>query len=118
MHLRDFLNLNFKLIQNFLFFQQWQQFDYTLASVISTTSIGMSVLLFYCYFGKLASESYEMMPNCVFDVNWHEQPNELQRYFILMIANMQKPVYYHGFEVAKMDLGTFVNVIASICFTN
>lgn len=70
----------------------------------------MSVLLFYCYYGKLASESYEMMLDCVFDMDWHQLPNELQKYFILMITNMQKPVYYHGFEVAKMDLGTFVNV--------
>lgn len=27
-----------------------------------------------------------------------------------MIQNMQKPIYYHGFDVAVMDLRTFISV--------
>lgn len=108
----DIFWLNFKLIGNLHVFQQWQQFDFTVATVIATTSIGMSTLLIYCYFGKLATESYMMMSDCVFNMEWYEQPIELQRHFILMIRNMQKPLYYHGFEVAKLNLETFVKVIA------
>lgn len=50
------------------------------------------------------------MCDCVFEDNWHVLPAELQRYFILMIANMQKPIYYHGFGVAILNLNTFVKV--------
>lgn len=91
-------------------FQQWQHFDFIVASVISNTVIGMSTLLLYCYFGKLASESYEAMPVCVYNMNWYEQPSQVQKYVILMIANMDKPICYHGFEVAELNMETFVKV--------
>lgn len=84
---------------------------FLIVTVLATISIGISTLLFYCYFGKVATESFEMMPDCVFGMNWYEQPIDLQKYFILMIRNMQRPVYYHGFEVAKLNLETFVKVI-------
>ena len=71
----------------------------------------MSNLFFYCYFGKLATESYEMMADCIYDMDWYELPNGLQKYFILMIANMQKLIYYDGSGVAKLELGTFLKVI-------
>lgn len=92
--------------------QRWQQFDFIVASAILTTSIGMSTLLWYCYFGKLAAKSYAKMLDCVYNMKWYDQPNESQKYFILMTANMQKTVYYHGSEVAKMDVETFIKVCA------
>lgn len=70
----------------------------------------MSNLFVYCYFGKLATECYELMSDCVFEMNWRKQPVQLRKHFILMIANMQRPVYYHGFDVATMDLRTFIKV--------
>lgn len=96
---------------DFTHFQQIQKLDYLLASVISTTSVGMLVLLFYCYYGKVATESYAKMPDCLFNMHWYGLPIKLQKCFVLMIENMQKPIYYHGFEVATLDLGTFVQVI-------
>lgn len=83
---------------------------FIVTSVVLTTSTVMEILLFYCYFGTMATESYEMMSDCVYDMNWYEQPNKLQKYFILMLANMQKSIYYHGFEMAKLDMNTFVKV--------
>lgn len=72
----------------------------------------MSNLLLYCYFGKLASESYEKMCDCIFfKLNWYEFPIELQKYVIVMIANMQKPINYHGFGIINLDLETFARVI-------
>lgn len=98
-------------------FQQSQNMDFIMLTVLATSSIGMSTIFVYCYFGKLATISYEKMPDRLFEMNWHEQPNELQKFFILMIANSQKPVYYHGFEVAKLNLETFVNVIVHPIFS-
>lgn len=74
------LKLNFELIEKF-YSQQWQQFDFIVASVLTSTSLGMSTLLLYCYFGKLATESYETMSDCVYKMEWYEQPNELQKCF-------------------------------------
>lgn len=89
--------------------------DFTVITIVGSTMNGMSALFIYCYFGKLATESYAKMSDCVFEMVWYEQPYELRKYFLLMITNMQKPIYYHGFGVATLNLETFVNVIESTC---
>lgn len=67
-----------------------------------------SNLFLYCYFGKLATESQNSW--CLYETNWQNLPLDLQKYFILMIANVQKPLHYHGFKIAVLDLETFTNV--------
>lgn len=64
----------------------------------------------YCYFGKLTNESYEQMNDCIKNRNWYELPIGLQKHFIFIIVNMQKPVYYHGFGVVDIDLELFMKV--------
>lgn len=70
----------------------------------------MLVMFFYCYFGKLATISFEKMADSVFEMNWEELPIGIQKYFILIIANMQKTMYYFGGGIVILDLSTFVNV--------
>lgn len=72
--------------------------------------VGVSNLFVYCFFGKLATESYANMPKCLFETNWPELPHELQRYFVLMISDAQRPLYYHGFGIAILNLETFLKV--------
>lgn len=50
------------------------------------------------------------MPVCLYNLDWRKFPIKLQKYFILMIANMQKPLNYHGFGVVCLDLMTFIAV--------
>lgn len=64
----------------------------------------------YYYFGKLATQSYKNMSDCVYDSKWQQLTHRLQKYIVIMIMNMQKPLYYHGFEVAILDLNTFLRV--------
>lgn len=70
----------------------------------------MSNLFLYCFFGKLATDSYAGMANCMYETNWQDAPTELQKYLILMIANMQKPLRFHGFHFTRIDLNTFSKV--------
>lgn len=67
-------------------------------------------LFFYCYFAKLATESFLKMGDSLYESNWTELPFELQKYLIVMIGNMQLPMYYHGFGVAVLNLETFTSV--------
>lgn len=57
------------------------------------------------------------MSDCVYnDTKWYEeQPNKLRSHLISMIANMQKPIYYHGFNIVNLDLRTFLKVSKPIC---
>lgn len=56
----------------------------------------------------MATESYQQMADCLYsDANWWELSVELQKYMLLMNANMQRLLYYHGFDVAVLNLETF-----------
>lgn len=67
-------------------------------------------MFLYCYLGKLATESYEKMADCLFESDWQKLPVALQKYVIVMIADMQKPICYHGFGMYKLDSQTFIAV--------
>lgn len=57
------------------------------------------------------------MADLLFESEWQCLPVNLQKYVIVMIADMQRPVYYHGFEVAILDLETFSKVKPLQCRT-
>lgn len=71
---------------------------------MTTGLVGIANLFIYCYLGKLSTESYAKMADCVYNIIG------LQKHYILMIANMQKPLYYHGFGVIYLELETFTRV--------
>lgn len=84
---------------------------YNVITMVAQATFGMVNLFIYCYFGKMTTENFAQMSDCVyFDMKWRELPVKLQTYIALMIQNMQKPVFYHGFDVAVMDLNTFLRV--------
>lgn len=78
--------------------------------MINALLIGFSNLFVYCYFGKLSTESFEKMSNCVNESNWHELSIDLQKYFVLIIQNIQRPVFYHGSKLIVLNLETFTGV--------
>lgn len=102
------------LIEILLIFQQFQHPTFSVALLLTGVLVGMATLFLYCYFGKLAIECYEQMPLCLFQSNWPELPAHLQKYFILMIANAQRPLRYHGFGCTVLDLNTFSNLIRAV----
>lgn len=78
-------------------------------------------LFLYCFFGAMATESYEQMAECLYKSKWYGRPTHLQKYFIIMIGNMQRPLYYHGFGLAILNLQTYSTVnsfdfLMKICF--
>lgn len=77
----------------------------------TTSTIGMCILLPMCYFGKLATESFEEMSDCVYhDIIWNGATLELQKFITLMIANLQRPLHYHGCHIVELNLNTFLSV--------
>lgn len=70
----------------------------------------MSTLCAYCFLGVLASTSFEDMADALYESDWIEFPVSMQTDLIIMIAHMQKPIYYSGFGIVEVDLITFVTV--------
>lgn len=80
--------------------------------VLATVIVGIMILFFFCFFGKLATESFEKMTICLFECNWLEFPIDVQKCILLMIQNAQRPMYYHGLGIAVLNLEIFSKVIA------
>lgn len=72
--------------------------------------MGLVNIFLYCYYGKLATESFEDMSNCLYEFKWRKLPVKQQKYIIPMMANAQRPLYYHGFGIVILNLETFCNV--------
>lgn len=72
--------------------------------------INGSHLFFYCYFGQTAHDTFTNLSDIFFDANWIVLPEDLQRYFIMLIENAQIPFYYHGFNILYLNLNVFLMV--------
>lgn len=80
---------------------------FTLFAVIT---IAMSNLFLYCYFGKSATDVYFKIGDRLYELDWTQLPIDLQKSLIIIIANCQIPLYYHGFGVVYLNLITFTKV--------
>lgn len=84
--------------------------NYDLCLILFSVVVGFINLFLYCYFGKMATDSFEQMAVCLYECNWQDYPIDLQKYFILMLQNMQQPLWYHAYNVAILNLETFTKV--------
>lgn len=50
------------------------------------------------------------MSDCLFETDWFDVRVDLQKYYIMIIENTQRPIFYHGFHLVTLDLGTFTRV--------
>lgn len=105
-------SISFKSLLNF---QNRENPDDTVVPLALGVVVSTSLLFLYCFFGKLATDSYLRIGDLVYESNWQDIPVELQKYLILMIVNMQKSLKYHGFGIAVLDLITFTSVRQTIC---
>lgn len=78
--------------------------------------VAMSILFLYCYGGKFATDQTQKICDCVYELNWPDLPHKLQKYVILMLSSMQRPLYYHGFNIVFLDLSTFSQVSCSFLY--
>lgn len=94
--------------------QELEHFDSDTNMLFTTMLSGLLNLFIYCSFGKLATESFGQMSNCLFESEWLKLPVKLQKCYIIIIANAQIPLFYHGFDIIVLNLETFASV-SMIC---
>lgn len=88
--------------------------DFSAVLLLTGGLVAMANLFLYCFFGKVATDSYQEILVCLFASNWPELPVHLQKYLIIVIANAQRPLRYHGFGFAFLDLETFSKLIRAV----
>lgn len=92
------------------FSQQLQNLGYGVIILLIAIVSNISTLFVYCYFGKLATDSFSDMSYRLFESNWQQLPLEMQKFFVLMIGNAQKTLHYHGLQIVRLDWETFTKV--------
>lgn len=78
--------------------------------MVFALAYGLAHLYAYCYVGRHSTDYYLAYADYLYESNWMYLSIELQKTFILMIANAQRPLRYHGFHVAVLDFELFTKV--------
>lgn len=71
---------------------------------------GGSNLFLYCFYGHSAHDVYFKLSKHYFEANWLSLSPDLQKFFVMLIANAQRPLFYHGSSLAHLNLNTFLKV--------
>lgn len=97
-------------------FQQLKHPSFAVILFLFTGIFDILLILCYCFFGKIATESFQEMADHLYEVDWQDVRIDLQKYYVLMIQNAHCPIYYHGFHLIILDLNTFTRVSRSEIF--
>lgn len=96
------------------FFYQMKHLDYGIVLLSQAMMLGVSMMFVYCYYGEMANDSFQRMADALYESNWLNLPFHLQKYYVLMMPNAQRSLYYHGFHVCDLSLSTFAKVMFKI----
>lgn len=94
--------------------QQMKDTDLEISVDLLAIFFGLSTIFVYCLYGKIATQSFADMADCLYEFNWQTLPIGLQKYVILMMQNAQRPLHYHGSKLAVLNLETFCQVSVSL----
>lgn len=98
------------LLLSYWLFQQLKHIDFHIVLVFGTFLDCMITLFVYCYFGRLATDSFLIMSDIMYECEWLNLSVDLQKDLALVIGNMNRPLYYHGFGIAILNLETYARV--------
>lgn len=80
--------------------------DFQLNFIITFLGVFISgfTLFLYCDSAQLATDNLIQFGDEVFDSAWYELSNEIQKTYILLIANAEKPLRYDGLNMVYLNV--------------
>lgn len=87
-----------------------------IVTVLNVIAISTANLYLYCFGGSVVTENCGMYADILFESDWYKMPIRLQKYYILMIANTQRPIHLEGHGLVRLSMEAFgrVNIEFSI----
>lgn len=73
-------------------------------------AISLGPTLIFGFTGTACTEAFENYSRYMYKSNWYNLPNDLQKYTILVIANGNRPLFFHGMNILTLDLHTIASV--------
>lgn len=98
------------ILRFFFDIQQFRHIDFEMCVLLVSTIVVVANLFLYCYYGKLATESFHQIADCLYEANWINFSIDQQKCVTFMLMHAQIPLYYHGFGIAVLNLETFSGV--------
>lgn len=90
--------------------------DLNFYMVLMSLLVSGANLFLYCFYGNRSTNDYGQMALDLYESNWYTHPVGLQKFFKMIIANAQRPLYYDGFQIVQLNLETYLKVEEnSIC---
>lgn len=92
-------------------FQHSDYLSFDVCSYLLMIFISILSVYVYCYFGKMSTDCFEQLVDCIYTANWLGQNSNSRKILILIMTNAQQPLYYHGFHIIIINMATFTQVI-------
>lgn len=67
-------------------------------------------LFIHCYLGNQATFNCHSYGDLLYESNWIALSPLHRKYIFVMIANAQRPIHYHGFGIAYLNMELFTKV--------
>lgn len=64
----------------------------------------------YCYFGHSVTDKCDKVAKAAYMSAWYGYPLRQQKYFILILARAQQPLFFTALDIADCSLDTFKQV--------
>lgn len=59
----------------------------------------------------MATESFESMADCTWNLEWYQFDNDSKKYLLSIIQLAQQPLTYEGYIILTLNLETFTQVM-------
>lgn len=81
--------------------------------LIDCTTIAVANLFVFCYLGEEATNHLLGFCDALFEFDWHTLPIDLQKGWLMMAINMERPHFYNGFQILHLNYEIFGKVRAN-----
>lgn len=68
----------------------------------------------YCYIGSLTTDQFLRYGDISYESGWYRLPIDLQTFIELIIADGQRSLSFHGFNIINLNLNAFTKVMRTV----
>lgn len=90
-----------------------QLYNNFIRNVITLAYCVISALSYFwlnCYCGEFITNIFLKYADCLYKSQWYSLPVPLEKYWTIVMPNMQRTVFYDGLGMVRLNLNTFANV--------
>lgn len=88
--------------------------DFKVLLVSLAVFLSTGVVFIYCFMGTFTTDQFLLYADISYESSWYKFPVKLQRYYVLILADSQRPRSFDGWGLIELTLVTFTKVLQII----